>query len=150
MTPSDVLGVFDVDVESGTLTRLSTGTVPKTTDSDGYYVCKIGSKMYKVHRLLFLVANGYLPKIVDHVNGIKTDNRSCNLRAATPSQSQMNRKNTAEFRGVVPSGGKWRARIMVNKKFIDLGTFLNKEDAARAYDTGAKIHHGEFARLNFP
>jgi hypothetical protein len=31
---------------------------------------------------------------------------------------------------------------------IYLGLFINKEEAARAYNSAAKKYHGEYARLN--
>lgn len=59
-------------------------------DKDGYCIVKLRNnncpKMKKVHRL---VAETFIPKeksnnIVDHINGIKNDNRAENLRWVTP------------------------------------------------------------------
>jgi hypothetical protein len=45
---------------------------------------------------------------------------------------------------------RWRARIRVNGRRIYLGSFENELDAAKAYDSAAKKHHGQFAAVNFP
>lgn len=38
----------------------------------------------------------------------------------------------------------------MNGKQTYLGSFFTEEEAARKYDEFARIHHGEFANLNFP
>jgi hypothetical protein len=58
--------------------------------------------------------------------------------------------NKSGFKGVCRFRKKWAANITINYKQIFLGYYLNKEDAARAYDCAAIKYYGEFARLNFP
>jgi hypothetical protein len=38
--------------------------------------------------------------------------------------------------------------MQANNKYIWIGTYNNEEDAARAYNEAARLHHGEFASLN--
>jgi AP2 domain len=94
----------------------------------------------------------------DHKNFNGLDNRKTNLRPCTRSESMMNRRiqrsNKCGYKGVVfdsraNKGKPWRAVVSKRGKRVHLGYFLTKEAAARAYDAGAKIHHGEFAQLNF-
>lgn len=91
---------------------------------------------------------------VDHVNGNGLDNRRCNLRLATPSQSQQNqprdRANTSGYKGVTLCKAtlRWKAQIQVNKKHMHLGYFTTPELAYAAYCEAAKELHGEFARLD--
>ena len=93
---------------------------------------------------------------VDHINCDGLDNRRANLRRATHAENQRNRRpqanNTSGFKGVcwVPSRGRWQAKIVVDSGHLFLGRFGDPVEAARAYDQAALVHHGEFARLNFP
>lgn len=88
---------------------------------------------------------------VDHINGNRLDNRRCNLRVATISQNNANRpvykNNQLGVKGVALSGGKYRARIRVNRKCICLGRHETIEQAAEAYRLAAERYFGEFARL---
>lgn len=92
---------------------------------------------------------------VDHINGNTRDNRRSNLRVCTQQENSRNRRigknNNSGFKGVSWKAdiGKWRARIMVDRKEISLGAFDDKVSAARAYDNAAIEFFGEFARLNF-
>jgi len=90
---------------------------------------------------------------VDHINGNGLDNRRCNLRVVTTSQNQANqhaRRGRSSFKGVFKQRSRWRARIHVQQKGINLGSFLTEEEAARAYDAAALHYFGEHACLNFP
>ena len=125
------------------------GTAPKT----GYAMTSIDNKVYKTHRLIFLYHNGWLPYEVDHANGISTDNRIENLRAATASQNQYNASmrpdNTSGVRGVVwyPQTKRWRAAIRVEKKRIHIGYFKDLKQAEIAVLAARNKHHKEFAKL---
>ena len=110
----------------------------------------IGGNKISGQRLGFGFVHGYLPKEVDHINGDTADNRISNLRAATHQQNIANGKhrvnNTSGRKGVIPTNGRWRARIMVNSKTIHLGMFDSVDDAHLAYMNAARVHFGEFAR----
>jgi hypothetical protein len=122
-----------------------------TYDKKGYRCVVINRKSHKVHRLVFLYHYGYLPEIIDHINGVTDDNRIENLREATLSQNKFNRgktkANTSGFKGVFKTQypGKWRSQIKVNGKLIYLGQFNSKEDAYKKYLDAAQKYHGEFA-----
>jgi hypothetical protein len=57
-----------------------------------------------------------------------------------------------KYQGVTwhKSSNKWEAVIWCDGKKNHLGLFENKEQAARAYDRAARVHHGEKEQLNFP
>ena len=107
-----------------------------------------------MHREIIEVDDGLL---VDHINHKSIDNRKANLRPATPTQSNRNRRkfsgsSNSKYKGVYWKKHikKWVAQIGVNRKVIHLGCFEKEIDAAKAYDQAARIYHGEFAALNFP
>ena len=111
---------------------------------------RIDGKRVEMHALLCSAG-------ADHIDRNPLNNRRENLRPATPSQNQFNRRkqrnNTSGYKGVGFSKekGLWRAYIANDtKKFIHLGYFAKAEDAARAYDAAAIRFHGEFACPNFP
>lgn len=90
---------------------------------------------------------------VDHKDGNGLNNTRGNLRICTPQENRFNQrkhKGMSRFKGVVFNGGKWMARINVNRKTIYIGKYNTEEAAARAYDEAARKHFGEFARVNFP
>ena len=91
-------------------------------------------------------------KIIDHINGNKLDNRKANLRICTYSENTINVKRNLQnkFRGVSfdKLREKWKARISVNGKRIQLGRFDTKIQAAIRYNSFAIKFHGSFANLN--
>jgi len=111
-----------------------------------YAVTSVNGRLVYMHKL---IRPG--PE-VDHRNGNGLNNRWGNLRIATRRQNNINRlhTNAAGYRGIAQTAfGNWQAQIRVEGRRIYLGRFDTAEDAARAYDEAAKLHHGEFAILNF-
>lgn len=102
--------------------------------------------------MIFLFHYGYQPKYIDHINGDSLDNRIENLRPATQSQNCANqglkKNNTSGIKGVRyrKDTNKWTAHVMVNRKNISLGCYGTIEEAAIAYEIGAKKFFGEFAK----
>lgn len=107
----------------------------------------------RMHQLILPCPPGLEP---DHQNGDTLDNRRRNLRPATAQQNGFNRSKhkdgSSSYKGVSwkTDKQKWRARISVGGTETHLGDFLSEENAAREYDRAATVHHGVFARLNFP
>ena len=108
-------------------------------------------RILRMHRVILGAKS---TEAVDHKNGDGLDNRRENIRLATSQLNQANRgingNKTSHFKGVYfcKNVSKWRAKITVNKKTIDLGVHNREEDAANAYDVMAESIFGEFALTN--
>lgn len=118
---------------------------------DGYAV-RGGKPVIYMHRVILERMGFKNFARSDHTNRNRLDNRRCNLRPATDSQSQCNRNkqknNTSGYIGVYWCRGKWVAQIKVNKKQIYLGRYDDKLEAAQVRNKVIKKYHGEFAVLN--
>jgi hypothetical protein len=104
------------------------------------------------HRLAWAFVHGDWPEMaLDHINGVKDDNRIANLRLATTAQNNMNRRkgknNKSGFIGVYwdKKAERWIATIGVGGKKRTLGRFVRKEVAAMVAMCARKRHFGEFA-----
>jgi hypothetical protein len=106
-----------------------------------------------MHRALLQPPNGTQ---IDHISGDGLDNRRANLRVCSARGNQCNKRahrgSSSRFKGVswAKRQRRWAAGLTLHGRRLHLGYFLEEEAAARAYDSAAKEHHGEFARLNFP
>ena len=91
-----------------------------------------------------------------HINKNNLDNRRQNLTLISTSTKNHKTKhillstNTSGYRGVsfMKDKNKYRAEIQINGKSIRLGHFINKVDAAQAYNEMAFKYLGKNANLN--
>ena len=155
MNQQRLLEVLIFDRETGVFTwkispknHIKAGQIAGKIEK-GYVRIKIDGKLYRGHRLAWLYVYGKFPKDqIDHINGIRNDNRIENLRECNGSQNQQNRviknNNMCKATGVDFRKGLFRARISVNKKTITLGLFKDVEKAKEAY-LNAKNHYHTFA-----
>jgi hypothetical protein len=156
ITAEEVRRQLSYDPETGIFTWLvkkisvQKGTIAGSLHNNGYLRIKINGKFLSAHRLAWLITTGSFPDDqIDHINGIRNDNRIENLRCATNSQNGANKKSCAVigFKGVTLNGKRWRARVHYNKKQFNLGTFDTPEEAHEAYCKKATEVHKEFARF---
>lgn len=137
--------VFDDGVD-----RLATGYI----NPRGYKSIILFGRRVLEHRVVYALHRGEWPKIVDHIDRVKTNNRPDNLRSATHSVNGQNRDSrrgsTSKYLGVFwdSERGKWRAQISKVGKSACLGRFNSEEEAAAAYNSAARILFGEFSAQN--
>lgn len=156
LTQAQLKELLSYDPETGVFTWLNGKLAGKKAgpNSNGYLFIGINNKSYSQHRLAWLYVYGLFPiKVIDHINGIISDNRICNLRECSDLENSWNagvgRGNTSGFKGVSwhkPPNNKWRAQIKVFGKNILIGSYQTAELASAAYQAKARELHGEFYR----
>lgn len=118
----------------------------------GYVYLSIDGKSRLAHRLAWLYVHGEFPKHqIDHINGVRTDNRIDNLRDVAPRVNNENRRRvrsdnkSSRMTGVSwhVHSAKWRARIWQKGTEHRLGLFDTPEDASAAYlEAKRRLHEG--------
>lgn len=112
----------------------------------GYLKVVLSNKNKKTKYIHILVAESFLGYkankgivCVDHINGIKIDNKLENLKIITPREnvSKDNRSNT-KITGVYKVRNKYRSIINIKNNSFHLGYFNSIEEAKNAYDLKLK------------
>ena len=155
LTAERLRELLHYDPETGVFTRLvrsgpaKVGDAAGTATTSGYIQIRVDGGQYLAHRLAFLCMTGEWPsQFVDHVNGVRDDNRWSNLRPATPSENLQNvRRARADSQtgllGVSRDRQRFRAQIKVDGQHIYIGTFDTPEQAHAAYLAAKrKLHAG--------
>lgn len=134
--------------------RIVVGKEAGARHGAGYITIGIYGNGYLAHRLAWFYMTGEWPSDdVDHRNGLRNDNRWCNLRPATRQQNMQNKRkldaNTSGIKGVswCKQRRKWIAQLWRPDGTKFAAVRRTKEEAAQAYAEEAKRAHGEFARL---
>ncbi|UIW12595.1 MAG: putative homing endonuclease [Enterobacter phage ENC19] len=158
----EFLKTVSVDIQKGTIIRTShkrSDLIGKEVGSKikgGYTRVYFKSKGYLRHRIIYYVATGKLPDVIDHKNGVEAGDGIDNLREADQSRNCQNRTKrrvaTSRFKGVCvrdqPTGIRYIAQIKIDGKVKHIGSYRDEYEAAKAYDREAIKHFGKFAKLN--
>lgn len=109
-----------------------------TAISHGHHCGAVLGVNYFAHRLVWKLMTGVDPCQVDHINGIRCDNRWINLRDVSNQENAHNRRllsrNQSGHTGVwwEARGSKWVAYIVKNGRRHHLGSFQEFSDAVSA------------------
>ena len=116
------------------------------TRPDLYIAVSLKGQIYLAHRVVWCLHYGYWPtELIDHINGIRHDNRIENLREVTVAENRLNVRQARNDSGVVgvtwaKKERNWRASININGKGVNLGHFSNLNDAIAARKA-AELEH---------
>jgi len=135
----------------GVFTRKSNGKIVGTKQNHGYIQCSIKTKNFKIrillHKLIFLYHYGYIPKVIDHIDRDKSNNKIENLREATKSLNEANTgprpKNKSGYKGVCWHRAAKKWRVTLREKHY--GLFEDLKEAVDEYNKLSKEVYGEFA-----
>lgn len=146
------LGIFTSNVKR---LRYIDGEPVGYTKKNGYIEIYLNGGYHYAHRLAWLYMTGEFPiDNIDHLDGNPQNNKWKNLRLANQSINTKNQKSKKSNKtgkiGVFyrKDREKWIAYIKVDYKRINLGTFLNFEDAATAR-VQAEQKYGFISRDDF-
>lgn len=114
----------------------------------GYIDVGIDYVTYRAHVIVWALVHGYWPEHeIAHRNGVRNDNRPCNLCEATKAQQRQNAAkrfdNTSGYTGVTLDKRRqvWVAKIHMNGKRYHVGQYATAEDAYKGYcEAKAKLH----------
>ena len=158
ITYKELTDILNYDPDSGIFTwrytrssRAVKNSVAGTLTPDGYISININRHIYRAHRLAWLYCFQEWPlHFIDHINGIRNDNRLDNLREATKLENSYNTKahkdSSTGVKGVFfnKANNNYRAQIRYKGQKLSLGSFKTVEEASEAYNTKAMEIHGEF------
>ena len=91
------------------------------------------------HQFGWFWVNKEVVDCLDHINGIRDDNRICNLRSVTKQQNNFNTKSKGYTWD--KSNNKWLSQIQLDGKKIFLGYYNIEEEAREAYITAKQKLH---------
>lgn len=114
----------------------------------GYRQGSLLGKKYRAHIIIWLLYYGDLPnKEIDHINGIKRDNRISNLRLVSHAENSRNvrKRKYAEnnYHGLWwdHTRNKWQVYINFDGKRIHLGRFADKHFALKVRKEAEKKYN---------
>lgn len=159
VTADQVRELYNYDHETGEFTwkpsqvrGRKAGAKAGSYTNDGYLLLFVGGRKFRAHRIAWLHFYGKWPDhLIDHINGVKDDNRIANLRDVPNDMNRHNQKrahktNRIGLLGVrVTRCGGFETRIHTKGKYVHLGTYRTAEEAHAVYVSAKQRLHAGFA-----
>lgn len=133
---------YSYNVETGEIVNKHGKQIKKNIKGYTTIQMKVADKIFYLYGHHFAWWSAYNECVfeLDHINGIRNDNRIENLRSVTRNQNQWNRL-TAKGYSWDKSKNKYKAEIKIYNKKKCLGTFNTEEEARNAYLAAKQIYH---------
>lgn len=116
--------------------RAREGEEAGSNDGHGYKRIGISGRKIHAHRLAWFIHYGVWPKVIEHINGDRIDNRIENLRDVNFSDNAKNRKLQKSKSGIAgvfhdKKTGRYQVGICVKGRSIHLGMHDDLEVALK-------------------
>lgn len=140
------------EYKDGFLYRKKNGKKAGTRHHTGYTQISIKGKLFNAHRLIFLLHHGWMPEVIDHIDGNRANDAIENLRPATWSQNLQNMRirpsNRSGSKNVswCNAKSKWVVQLSINKKQTYFGRYDDLELADLVAMEARDKYHRAFAR----
>ena len=154
-TVARLLELFNYNSETGDLIRrLTTNSRSPAGTTVGcggcsYQQVQVDGWHGRIHRVVWAMHYGKWPEFeIDHINGVKSDNRIANLRDVQKDTNQQNqtrahKRSSTGVLGVSAHRKGFTAFIGYEGKNLYLGSFKNIPDAQQAYESAKRrLHKG--------
>ena len=142
-TRERVLELLDVNTETGEIRwrrgqgRMAAGSLAGHVNSLGYRRLTIDRQSLLGHQIVYFIATGDWPDRIDHINGIRNDNRIANLRLCDAGSNARNRTNWRHSKLLgahrMPETGRYLATIRADDIAYNLGVYATEEEAHARY-----------------
>lgn len=139
ISPESLAAAFKYDPDSGKFYSKETGKEVGHFGGRGYLQIKFKGMTCRAHRAAWAIHYGSWPDDqIDHINGIRADNRISNLRDCSARTNMQNKRiahknNKTGLLGVSIERGKFVAKIKANGVRTIIGRFDSAEEAHAAY-----------------
>ena len=150
LTAAELRAAFSYNPKTGVFVRLSTGRNAGHAKDNGYLHFDVNGRKYGAHRLAWLYVTGEWPVgDVDHIDGVRDNNRFSNLRDVSRTVNLQNlraAKSHNKSTGLLGAyfhkqTGRYTSRIRVNGKDRHLGMFSTAQEAHAAYLAAKRSDH---------
>ena len=142
---------FCYDADTGLLmwkqspgSRIAVGSPITSLNASGYVKVVVQGRAYPAHRIAWLLTHGECPTtgVIDHVNGVRDDNRLANLRLVSHRANSHNSRRTRSGAlvgayQVTPT--RWKSSICIKGQYVLLGMFASAEEAHARYNAACAV-----------